>query len=943
MLNLLKSTNINAATAEVIKRARNAATGEDPVYVIVPDRFTLQCEKLLAAGGGCLLDTRVLTFSMLYNVIHEELTDKAQQDAQETPLLDKTKAVLFLWRAAQNVKDKLVWFAGAVRHYNFAEKMYNTINQLTSSMVDFGNLAKNAKNDITRKKMQDIELIRHEYKNLTRDYTDSSGMLGFLIANIKRSAVIKTAKVFITGFEYMSIQRCAVAGELMRCAKEFTAGTREGSEFYDFLNRASFELKTESSVCDVPSPAPCTPTVCECANIHDEAARLANEVCGLVARGARFKDICVVLADFDNSVKLFSEVFRESGIAVNVDVGECLLENTLTLFLRDFLALANHDKCENLITVIKNHYSGLKPEEEFETENIALKHNLGARAFKSRLWFHDNLVKLAKCKTVRAICNELLELCSRVSDGASENGDDVAERKLTELLRVCSEVLGDQSMTLAEFGTVFATLANATKVSGVPTFADRVMLANAKEYEPSFVPHLFTAWAVSGVFPTEQDDDDIITEFDIKNMAVRIEPSASLQNRRAYIAAQNILSSATKNLFISYSATSASGEQNRCTDLIEGQGKTDENVQFWSKTYAKKSVLGALGTGEVFDEPLYWKNLLDAVDAGDLHIPELYKPPKNIKNATQLFGLPSVRVTQVENFYKCPYYHFLQNGLRLRQRELYGIAANIVGNIIHKFAEFLFACIINKQPYTIDGIIEQVFAQEDFAVFASDPINRPVITAIKKQMRVIGKTLVASIEKSQYKPALTEKEILHKMPDLGVILKGKTDRADTVTIDGREWVAVIDYKTGTGNFSYTDLYLGTKLQLPLYLDAISLERKAERGGAFYLPLKGGYSKTRTSLAYSGLATDEDENTKALGEVLGTAKRVSHGQMAAVINYANKMVTNAVQNIKAGYIKPSPCGKVVCNYCPSSCVCLFKETRRGEGIRAVTVRAFGGAE
>ena len=239
---------------DTLTKARATAIklrGSAPVLIIVPDRFTLQAEKILMRDTQCLLNVRVITFSMLYNLLSEELKTPV---AGATPplgkgelVLDKTTAVLFTWRAIQAVRTDLVYFNRSVDQYAFAEKMFNTVNQLTSCMADFKNLAKNSNNDVTKRKMQDIQTIHAKYKELTAEYTDGAGMLGWLIDNVGKSKIVKSAHIFITGFEHLSVQRAEVVRGLMQHAGEFVAGARKGSEFEQVLNQIRFEMGNQTA------------------------------------------------------------------------------------------------------------------------------------------------------------------------------------------------------------------------------------------------------------------------------------------------------------------------------------------------------------------------------------------------------------------------------------------------------------------------------------------------------------------------------------------------------------------------------------------------------------------------------------------------------------------------------------------------------------------------
>lgn len=72
------------------------------------------------------------------------------------------------------------------------------------------------------------------------------------------------------------------------------------------------------------------------------------------------------------------------------------------------------------------------------------------------------------------------------------------------------------------------------------------------------------------------------------------------------------------------------------------------------------------------------------------------------------------------------------------------------------------------------------------------------------------------------------------MLDGGIKLYGRIDRVD----NSGEMVRVIDYKTGNIDASAGKYYCGAKLQLPLYLLAVSQGKRAV--GAYYFPASVEY-------------------------------------------------------------------------------------------------------
>jgi ATP-dependent helicase/DNAse subunit B len=194
----------------------------------------LQCEKILSAAAPCLLNVRVVTFSSLFRV----LTDSAEG----LRVLDKTSAVLFMWKAIQDVRGELKYFARSVNQYAFGEKMFNTINQLTSCMADFRTLERNATADVTKQKMHDIALIQARYRELTAKFTDGAGVLDWLIENVAANSVVRDAHFYVTGFPYLSVQRAEVVRRLAAAGRSFTIGVQEQSELAGWWNEVAFAL-----------------------------------------------------------------------------------------------------------------------------------------------------------------------------------------------------------------------------------------------------------------------------------------------------------------------------------------------------------------------------------------------------------------------------------------------------------------------------------------------------------------------------------------------------------------------------------------------------------------------------------------------------------------------------------------------------------------------------
>lgn len=803
-----------------------------PVLVLVPDRFTLQAERLLLKSQPHLVNTRVITFSMLYRLVASELNQGA-----EPVVLDKTTAVMHLWAAIRQVQGQLTWFKTSAGHYDFAEKMFNTLNQMRSSCVDFTVLENQAQTAVARKKYHDINLIYQAYREIIATQTDTSGMLEYLMAHVGESTTVQNAAVYVCGFASLSPARLQVLSAVCGVAKNVTIAASE-PELSDQLSKYThYQIQTK----------PFAPQI-ETARLETErgeATVIVERIVALLNQGVKPEEIVVLLTEFDTLSPVWQVIADKYHLPINMDVGTKLSTTAEAKYLRDLLELAANDNAENTVAVLFNQCSGIDDTTAFALENQILQADLRARAVPA-------IKKLAATKDTAALCTQLKTLTTN--------------EKLQNILDQIVAGYGTQPLNLRELIGLFWTLCSATKLSKIPQYVDRVLIAPVNDWVPSAVQYLFIANCTLENFPQGQADNDILQEADL--VGTQITPTPALQRTRNYRHAELLKTVAAKQVTLS----------GTCED-------------FTPVPYV----------------PYYTFQVVDD------------QTPLSVGQAL-FFPQDRVKTTLLERYYTCPRLNFIQNGLQLYPRPLHQLQANTVGTAIHAALQDYFT--YHKLDQAVGVGIEAL-------AFDYPPLTKNIAKEIRFILTQLSKIFAAGQFKVKTE---VEKEVKRPLPH-GLTLVGRVDRVDVADLgDGHHAVMVLDYKTGHVSGSIAkSIYLGNKLQLPVYASALS--EMGSIAGAGYLPLNSGYATDEKKFVFKGFVDKEQRDLFPPMLINPSARYyVSSEIIAKMCLHANRLVDAAVEKIMAGHVAAQAVEKTTCKSCPVKVLCSQAEVNcRGEDL------------
>ncbi len=237
---------------------------------------------------------------------------------------------------------------------------------------------------------------------------------------------------------------------------------------------------------------------------------------------------------------------------------------------------------------------------------------------------------------------------------------------------------------------------------------------------------------------------------------------------------------------------------------------------------------------------------LSAMEATADRAPAAFREPKAAK---ALFG-DDMRLSpsQVDAFYQCRFSYFCRYGLRVQPPRPAELGAAEFGTLVHALMELALPAYVEEGVGNItrdrvnadakrilaDYVEQEMGGTADKGVRFTELLFKLTATAAELLWHV-----VEELQQSRFVPTDFELPIgmgeeglpatVLELPDGGRIrVRGVVDRVDVYHRDGKAYVRVVDYKTGSKKFRLSDVVEGLNLQMLIYLFTIW-----ENGGPRY--------------------------------------------------------------------------------------------------------------
>ncbi|HBG26381.1 MAG: hypothetical protein A2Y10_07960 [Planctomycetes bacterium GWF2_41_51] len=436
--------------------------------------------------------------------------------------------------------------------------------------------------------------------------------------------------------------------------------------------------------------------------------------------------------------------------------------------------------------------------------------------------------------------------------------------QFTQLMNDFVFIFKNSNLKTRQYASIVCSMFGQITVALIPPALDQVLVGSIERSRHPDLKAVFLIGASQKQFPIPVSYDNILSDSDRKLTAdagfelSRIGSSQLMERRYlAYIA----FTRPAQFLNITYPLADEKGSDVQPSFLIE-QLKTlftdlNEEKYFGSSGFdnlysvSDLSALLASRLGrDIFSPPdltdAKCKWLLDTAskdyDLNKVRMGIDYANIAKIENPLILQTL-TTSATRLKSFASCPFRHFTEHILKLKERRIFELEPFSKGLFFHKVLEILFSSLksMNLTFSTIgkdllseltDKAVERLLVEDNFLksfkartkhnsfiVLSSAEMIKDAILEFS-QIGAAGRfTQIASEIGFGGKSILPAIEL--KLDDgKKIIIEGKIDRVDLYSNNGTNYCLVVDYKTSQTSIKWSLFGEGLDLQLPIYLLAI---------------------------------------------------------------------------------------------------------------------------
>lgn len=556
-------------------------------------------------------------------------------------------------------------------------------------------------------------------------------------------------------------------------------------------------------------------------------------------------------------VILFKNILEIMDRGVNANTVLPLLKTQLTCFDDETV-----NRLENYLFVWQDQkldwekgfvlpYSGIAAEESDKDKEILMGINTLAkglyRVFSSAYSFGEEQTVETILSAMYGIVGDLKAeeiLTQIISETADKEKADLFVRQwecavdcVQQLYRICGKMV----MRPKEVQELFMLMVQGTKIGFAPQTQDCVMVSTPQRMKIDAVKAVFVLGAAQDVFPAIVSSSSVLSGADIQYLKDnQMELSADFSQRFAFesLYFYKTLTTAEEKLFVSCASRNIDSQEILSAEITGiREALSLKTAKLEPEDYCITPQFFTQYIGETMGKD--GAELLAKLDMEVPHTSERKFEIQNKEYIKQLLGEHMIiSPTASENYYKCPFSYFIRNLLRIYPLEKAQVSQREAGDYLHSVAQQVMEHYGENYGSTdwqeIAALTDEVvdkYLQDNYPQKMRETAR---FASLSSDMHANALHLLQYIHSEQhgggFRPVAFEKKISFDSDlkpvtitlDGGekVSIVGVCDRIDVMHENGKDYIRIVDYKTGTKKFSLDDVYNGLSSQLLLYMNSV---------------------------------------------------------------------------------------------------------------------------
>jgi ATP-dependent helicase/nuclease subunit B len=584
---------------------------------------------------------------------------------------------------------------------------------------------------------------------------------------------------------------------------------------------------------------------------------------------------------------------------------------------------------------------------------------------------------------------------------------------LVEALDQMVEAMGDRVTGIEGFRRMLEAGLSEYRVGLIPPALDQVLVADPERSRSHDIKALYILGVNDGVFPALCSDEGILCDKDrqdLNAMGIELAQDTRTKALEEQYLLYRVLTTPSKYLRLSYAIADHRGRSMRPSVIISRVKKLFPGITEHSNVIDRgmdspdlvtaplptfnRLISAVRKNGESlraagiwqevhrwYMENPGWADRYRAVLSGLDYSNQAGSIGK--EKAGRLYGSPLyTSISRLERFASCPFAYFMQYGLRAKERRQFGFTAPDMGTFLHGVID-RFSRNLSQKGMTwrsvdrewcareVADIVDEILNSEPAAILGNSPRYRYLTARLKRMLTRAVWMIARHIQMGGFEPLGYEMAfggegdfppiVLDLPSGERVYLTGRIDRVDALETGDGTYIRVIDYKSGSKDFSLSDLYHGLQIQLITYLAAL-LENGTGKLKGPILPAGILYFKVDDPIIADGRGMTDEEIERAVmkklrmdglvledirviremdkdlegssliiparinkGDVLGKSSAASAEQFELLKRHVRGLLTRTAGEMLEGNVSIAPYRKdrfTPCSYCEYSPICQF---------------------